>query len=165
RPPLRRPGYSGIQPAVAVFGERAGLVEQHDIVPLRALRLVDRQHVAEIELVVTLACGPIQLLDGSGETFRPHRHLDHPLAPTLVGVERHAGYLWAVLRPLVDDPQRAVEQSLATIVAQADELVSRHGHCIGKAATLPQARVVGAPRGIAAHENLVRIYHARWGHS
>src|SRR4029453_7161657 len=53
--PLRRPGYSGIKPAVAVFGERAGLVEQHDIVPLRALRLVDRQNVAEIQLVVTLA--------------------------------------------------------------------------------------------------------------
>src|SRR2546430_9562720 len=159
--PLRRPGYSGIEPAVAVFGERAGLVEQHDIVPLRALRLVDGQNVAEIELVVTLARGPIQLLDGSGETFRPHRHLDYPLAPVLVGLEPHADDLSAALRALADDPQCAVEQSLAAIVAQADELVSRHGQCIGKAATLPQARVVRAPRGIAAHENLVRVYHAR----
>src|SRR5215813_7227261 len=47
------------------------------------------------------------------------------------------------------------EQSLAPVVAQADELVSRHRQCIGKTATLAQARVVGAPRRVAADENLI----------
>src|ERR1700686_4703566 len=75
RQPLRRAGDAGIEPAVAAVGKREGFVEQHHVVPLRALRLVDGEHVAEIELVVALALQPFDLLDGAGEAFRPYRHL------------------------------------------------------------------------------------------
>src|SRR5690348_12985153 len=46
-----RAGDSRIKPAAAVFAERVGFVEQHDVVPLRALRFVHRERIAEIELV------------------------------------------------------------------------------------------------------------------
>ena len=42
---------AGVEPAVAMFAERAALVEQDEAVPLRTLRLVDGQHVAEVERV------------------------------------------------------------------------------------------------------------------
>src|SRR4051812_11317499 len=37
---LRGAGDAGVEPAVAAVGEGEALVEQHDVVPLRALRLV-----------------------------------------------------------------------------------------------------------------------------
>ena len=72
RQPFRRSCDAGIEPALAAFGKREALVEQHDVVPLRALRLVHGQHIAVIEFVVGLAALPIDLLDAAGETFRPH---------------------------------------------------------------------------------------------
>ena len=55
RQPLRGARDAGVEPALAALGKREGLVEQHDVVPLRALRLVHGQHIAEVELVVFLA--------------------------------------------------------------------------------------------------------------
>src|SRR5262249_26175439 len=77
------------------------------------------------------------------------------------GLEPHADNLPSRLRALLHHPEAAIEQSLAPVVAQADELVSRHRQCIGKTATLAQARVVRAPRRVAADENLIGADHAR----
>ena len=48
-------GDAGIKPALAAVGKGEGFVEQDDVVPLRALRLVHGEHIAEIEFVIGLA--------------------------------------------------------------------------------------------------------------
>jgi hypothetical protein len=101
------------------------------------------------------------MVDGAGKAFRQDRNLSRPLTQSVVGHESHSNDLAAPARLLAHHPKPAVEQALATVVAQADELVSRHGQLIGKAPTLSQARVVGTPRRVAAHENLIGVYHAR----
>src|SRR5208283_2610309 len=45
RQPLRRARGARIEPALAAVGKRKRLVEQHHVVPLRALRLVHSEHV------------------------------------------------------------------------------------------------------------------------
>src|SRR5262249_23261376 len=72
--PLRRPGDAGVQPARAAVLERKTLVKQHDVVPLRALRLVHGQHIAVVELVIGLALLPRNALDAAFKTFAAHRH-------------------------------------------------------------------------------------------
>src|SRR5690606_15877474 len=52
REPLRSSGDPGIKPSLACVAEGEAFVEQHHLVPLRALRLVDCERVAEIEIVV-----------------------------------------------------------------------------------------------------------------
>src|SRR5262245_11528037 len=60
---LRRARHARIQPALAALRKRERLVEQHHVVPLRALRFVHREHIAEVELVVLLALRPFERLD------------------------------------------------------------------------------------------------------
>src|SRR5215204_403208 len=51
RDPLGGAGDGRVKPARPVLAEGEGFVEQHDVVPLRALRLVDGEGVAVGELV------------------------------------------------------------------------------------------------------------------
>ena len=55
------------------------------------------------------------------------------------------------------DHSAAVEQALALVVAQADELVAGGWQGAVEAAPLPHARIVGAPRGIAADQHLIGV--------
>src|SRR5581483_8981626 len=64
---LRCPRDAGVEPALAAVGEGEGFVEQHHVVPLRALRLVHGEHIAVIELVIGLAARPIELLEATGK--------------------------------------------------------------------------------------------------
>src|SRR3981081_3581639 len=162
-PPLRGPRYARIEPAIAIVRERAGFIEQHHVIPLRALCLVDRQHVAKIELVGSFALLPVEFLDGAGKAFRSNRYLDQPLSEVLIGLEPHPDDLPARLRTFLHYPEAAVEQSLAPVVAQADQLVSCHRQRVGKASTLAQARIVGAARDIAADPDLVGVGPALGG--
>ena len=72
----------------------------------------------------------------------------------------HPDDLPSRLRTFLHHPEAAVEQSLASIVAQADQLVAGHRQRIGKSATLAQACIVGAACGVAADQDLVGIEHA-----
>src|SRR5947209_16121932 len=69
RQPLRGARDPGVEPALAALGKRKGLIEQHHVVPLRALRLVHGEHVAVIELLVFLAQLPVESVDFAGETL------------------------------------------------------------------------------------------------
>ena len=89
RQPLRRPRDAGIEPALAAVGKGETLVEQHHVVPLRALRLVHGEHVAVVEFVVRLAPLPVDLLDAAGETFRPHRNLHPAHGGVVIGQQPH----------------------------------------------------------------------------
>src|SRR6266581_8896166 len=73
--PLRRAGNAGVEPSRAAVLERKALVEQHHVVPLRALRFVHREHVAVIELVIGFALLPRDGFDGAAETVAAHRNL------------------------------------------------------------------------------------------
>src|SRR5256885_3936151 len=66
--PLRCPRDAGVQPPRAAVLERKAFVEQHDVVPLRALRLVHGQHIAVVELVIRLALLPRNALDAAFKT-------------------------------------------------------------------------------------------------
>src|ERR1700730_1265622 len=66
--PLCRPRNAGIEPPGAAVLECKALVEQHHVVPLRALRFVHREHVAVIELVIGLALLPGDGFDGAAKT-------------------------------------------------------------------------------------------------
>src|SRR6516225_2782770 len=73
--PFCRPRDAGIQPARTAVLERKALVEQHDVVPLRALRLVHGQHIAIVELVIGLALLPRDRLDAAFKSVLAHRDL------------------------------------------------------------------------------------------
>src|SRR6266404_9816634 len=83
--PLRRTGDAGIEPSRAAILERKALVEQHHVVPLRALRFVYREHVAVIELVIRLALLPRDGLDGAAKTVAADRDLCHFRSEIFVG--------------------------------------------------------------------------------
>ena len=122
--PLRRPGDPGVEPARAAVPKRKALVEQHDVVPLRALRLVHGQRVAVVELVVGLA-----LLPGESPRCRPRsiRRAPRPSSPCgRLLVRRDAQVTMPDFDCARDHhlPQAAVEQALLAVVAQADELVA-----------------------------------------
>src|SRR5882724_10061101 len=63
--PFCRTRNAGVEPPCAALLERKTLIEQHHVVPLRALRLVNREHIAVVELVIGLALLPRYRLDGA----------------------------------------------------------------------------------------------------
>src|SRR5664280_2843420 len=158
--PLRRPGDAGVEPALAAVGKREALVEQHHVVPLRALRLVHGEHVAVVELVIGFAARPIDLLDAAGKTFRPHRYFDAAQAAVVVRQQPHGHDPGAPRAALLHRPQRAIEQALLAVVAQADQLVPGRRQLVLEAAAFAHSDVVSAPRRIAPDQHLVGLEHA-----
>src|SRR6267378_295593 len=73
--PLRGSRDPGIKPPRAAVLKCKALVEQHHVVPLRALRFVHREHIAVIELVIRLALFPRDGLDAALEAIVAHRDL------------------------------------------------------------------------------------------
>src|SRR5882757_547846 len=71
--PLRRTRDAGVEPAGAAVLERKAFIEQHHVVPLRALRLVHGQHIAVVELVIRLALFPRDAIDPALEAILAHR--------------------------------------------------------------------------------------------
>jgi len=63
-------------------------------------------------------------------------------------------------RALLDQPERAVEQALAPVVAQAHEFVAGKRQRIIKATALTQPPIVRAPRRVAAYQHLIGVEHA-----
>ena len=63
-------------------------------------------------------------------------------------------------RPLLDQPERAVEQAFAAVVAQAHKLVAGERERVIEATPLAQPPIVGAPRGVAADQHLIGVEHA-----
>src|SRR5207249_4871598 len=124
--PLRRARDSRVEPPRPALLKRKALVEQHDVVPLRALRLVHGQHVAVVELVIGLALLPGDRLDAAFEAVGAHRDLCDLVAKILVGREPHAEDAGLRARGVarLHAPQAAVEQALLAVVAQADQLVA-----------------------------------------
>src|SRR5262244_1310649 len=118
--PFRRPRDPRIEPPGAAVLERKALVEQHDVVPLRALRFVHGQHVTVIEFVIGLSLLPGDLVDGALETVLAYRHFRHLVHEFLVRRQPHAQDARrfrargvAGLHP----PQPAIEQALLAVVA------------------------------------------------
>src|ERR1041385_5038711 len=56
--PLRRPRDAGVEPPCPAVLKRKAFVEQHHVVPLRALTLVHGKYVAVVEFVVRFALLP-----------------------------------------------------------------------------------------------------------
>src|SRR5262245_39505644 len=140
---------AGIEPARAAVRKGKRFVEQDDVVPLRALGLVHREHVAEVELVIALALLPRDLLEPAGKAFGADSRLENFCARIVLRPDAYSENLAAQARALHHGPQAAIEQAPALVVAQAHELVALHRQCIGQAAALAHALIVGAPCGIA----------------
>src|SRR5690349_20091329 len=109
---------------------------------------------------MALALLPVELLEPAGEALAAHRDL-HDAADALVRLQAQAQRAGARRAARLDAPQAAVEQALAPVVAQADQLVIRLRQRIDKSAPLAQPRIVGAARGIAADQRLDSGEHAR----
>src|SRR5215204_2931581 len=154
-----RAGDPRVKPALTALRKSERFVEQRDVVPLRALRLVDREHVTEVEFLVALAVVPGNLLEPAGEALGARANLHRISFRVVFGDEPHAEDLPAQARPLVHQPQPAVAPALGFVVAQADELVALHRQRVGKAAPLAHALVVGTPGGIAADQDLIGVAH------
>src|SRR4051794_15599743 len=75
--PLRRPRNAGVEPACTAVLKRKTFVEQHHVIPLRALRFVHGEHIAVVELVIWLALLPRDLLDAALKTIGPDRYFCH----------------------------------------------------------------------------------------
>src|SRR5947199_9211197 len=73
--PLRRARDAGVEPSRPAVLERKAFVEQHHVVPLRALRLVHGEHIAVVELVIGLALLPRDRLDAALEAIVADRDL------------------------------------------------------------------------------------------
>src|SRR6476469_258921 len=83
--PFRRPCDAGVEPPRAAVLESKALVEQHHVVPLRALRFVHGEHVTVVELVIGLTLLPWDGLDGAAKTVAADRDFRHLVAEVLVG--------------------------------------------------------------------------------
>src|SRR5215203_1955009 len=119
--PLRRPRQAGVKPAVAVLAEGVRLIEEHDLAPLRALRLVDGERVTIGELVRLAPQDGRDILLPALEKGAQHRDLDRPAAAFFFGrnlqtYEVVAGWAHGPHRP-----SAAVEEALGLVVAQTDE--------------------------------------------
>src|ERR1700730_14044130 len=80
--PFRGTRDAGVEPSRAAVLERKALVEQHHVVPLRALRFVHREHVAVIELVIGLALLPRDGLDRAAKAVAAERGFCYPVSQT-----------------------------------------------------------------------------------
>src|ERR1700758_5081371 len=90
RKPLRRARYTGVEPAGAAVLEGKALVEQDDVIPLRALRFVHREHVAVVELVVGVSLHQGDLLDPAFKAIAANRNFRHLVAELYVRGEPQA---------------------------------------------------------------------------
>ena len=102
------------------------------------------------------------MLDAAGEAFRPHRHLDAARRGLVVRQKPHGHDAALAPAALLHRPQPAVEQAFLAVVAQAYQLVAGRRYRLCEAAPLAHPHVVGAPRGVAADQNLVGVEHALW---
>src|SRR5437764_1397085 len=159
--PLCRTRNAGVEPARAAVLECKALVEQHDVVPLRALRFVHREDVAVIEFVIRLALFPRDGLDGAAETVAAHRDLRHLVAKVLIRRKAHRddARLRARLRARLHPPQPAVEEAFLAVVAQAHQLVTGHRQGILDVLALPHPHLVGAAGVVAPDQHLVGTHH------
>src|ERR1700737_5507931 len=157
--PFRGPPDAGVKPTRAAVLKRETLVEQHHVVPLRALRFVHREHIAVIELVIRLALFPRDGLDRAAEAVAANRNFGHLGAEVLVGRQPHRDDLRFRLRARLHPPQPAVEQALLAVVAQADQLVAGDRQRILDVLLLPHPHVVGAPGVVAADQYLIGAHH------
>src|SRR4051812_30321146 len=82
--PLRRPGNAGVEPARAAVLKRKAFVEQHHVVPLRALAFVHGEHIAVVELVIRFSLLPGDLLDATLEAIGSNGDFCHLEARLLV---------------------------------------------------------------------------------
>src|SRR5438105_40728 len=87
--PFRGARDAGVEPSRPAVLERKTLVEQHHVVPLRALRLVHGEHIAVVELVIGLALLPRDRVDAALEAIVAYRDLGDLVAELLVGREPH----------------------------------------------------------------------------
>src|SRR6267142_2697419 len=71
--PFRSPRNTRVEPPGPAILKRKTLVEQHHVVPLRALRLVHGEYIAKVELVIGLALLPRDRLDAALEAIVSHR--------------------------------------------------------------------------------------------
>src|SRR3954449_1704609 len=83
--PFRRTRDAGVEPTCTAVLERKTLVEQHHVVPLRALRFMHREHIAIVELVVRPAFFPRDGLDAPTKTVTPDRDFRDLVAEIFVG--------------------------------------------------------------------------------
>src|SRR5258708_36079937 len=67
---LGGPGDAGVEPALPALGKHRGFVEQHHVVPLRALRLGHGEDIAIGELIEAFAHRPIETVNAAGEARR-----------------------------------------------------------------------------------------------
>ena len=118
------------------------------------------QHIAEVEFVVLLAHLPVERLELTGEAFGTHRDLDALAGESLVRLQVQPQDLPPGLRLLGNVPQPAIEQALAAVVAQADQLVAGDRQRIVEARAARAAAIVGASRDVAADQDLVGLERA-----
>src|SRR5882757_2063781 len=82
--PFRRPRDACIVPPRPAVLKRKTLVEQHHVVPLRALRFVHRQHIAVIELVIGFSLLPRYRFDRAPKAVAADRDFCHFVAEVFV---------------------------------------------------------------------------------
>src|SRR5690606_30324837 len=104
---------------------------------------------------------PGEGLDAAGETFRPYADAGFARRDIVLGLDTQGNELGARCAAFADGPQAAIEQGLAPVVAQADELVAGNREFARKAAPLAHARIVGTPRIVAADQHLFGVEDAR----
>src|SRR5215216_5093781 len=108
------------------------------------LRLVNGEDIAEIELLIVLALLPRDLLEPAGKALRAHPGFHAFSARVVLGLDPHPDDLppqpWAVFH----QPEAAVEQALALVVAQAHELVALQRQRPAQAPPLTHA-LIAAP--------------------
>src|SRR5262249_10992265 len=109
--------------------------------------------VAVVEFIERLALKPFKLVNLAGETLRPDLHLNgliNSVAQVFVRLDPQVQDFAPRPGPFPYDPEPAVEQPLACVVAQANELVSGNRQSAVESAPLAQARIVSAARHVTA---------------
>src|SRR5437868_15292859 len=160
--PFRRARDAGVEPACTAVLERKTLVEQHHVVPLRALRFVHGQHIAVVELVIRLALLPWDRLDRTPKTVAADRDFRHFVAEVFIGRQPHDDDLRFRLRARLHPPQTAIEKTFLAVVAQADQLVSGDRQRVLDVLLLPPHHFVGAAGYVPFEQHLAGPHHPVW---
>src|SRR5579883_3645824 len=128
----------------------------HDVVPLRALRLVHGQRIAVGHALGLLEVLPGKLVLPPDEEVRVHLHLDAPIALGIVRLDHHAHHGGIGLAHLLDPEEATVEDALGVIVAQADQALARLG-IAAEAEQVADAVIVGDAGVVLADQDLLGL--------
>ena len=135
---------AGIKPARPVLAEGETFIEQHDVVPLRPLSLVDGQRVAVVELVRLPSQSKAEFPLRPLEERLQYGDLDRRARALVFRAQSHLDEVFFDAAQRLNPPKAAIDEALGAVIPQADQPVPCDGQRLPETLEIPHALIVGA---------------------